>query len=325
MRHAATTLALAAMVVFALAAEASAATSTWDGGGGDTDWFNALNWNDVTGDLVDDVPTGADNVSIDGAYTVDITQTGALGKKVAVKGGATLNVNMPNSTDSVKFDAFQFFTGTVNLMGEGFLAKPSGGTGMPWLYGCDGGGHTGVLNVMGNFNAKIENWQVGLKDNCDFTVCIDGSTSNPNGWHYRVDNLSTTKFVFDPNGVSPITLTKGIELDADLGYDSDPAQGGYLIVDLTNYLLGDPLKSFTLLDAPAGTLAPGEEFLTETLITGVVILGGNPTIGSATIRYDTDNCDIIIDIAAPVPEPVSGLAVILGVAALGRYARRRRF
>jgi hypothetical protein len=324
-RRTGASLPVAMVVVLALAGHAVAATSTWDGGGGDTDWFNAANWNDVTGDGNDDVPTGADNVSIDGAYTVDVTQSGALGKKVAVRGGATLNVNMPNAADFVKFDALQFFTGTVNLKGKGYLAKPSGGTGLPWLYGCDGGGHTGVLNVSEDFNAKIENWQVGLKHNCDFTACIIGSTPNPSGWNYRVDNLSTTKFVFDANGVSPITLTSNIELDADLGSDSDPAEGGYLVVDLTNYVLGDPMKTFTLLDAPASKLAPGEEFLSETFIMGAAILGDNPTIGSATIRYDTDNCDILIDLQAPVvPEPVSALAVVLGIGAIGRYVCRRR-
>ena len=66
--------------VLLLPAVAAAATTSWTGGGADSDWFNASNWDSG-------VPGAGDNAIIAGSPSVDLTNaTAALGS-VAVSGG----------------------------------------------------------------------------------------------------------------------------------------------------------------------------------------------------------------------------------------------
>ncbi len=58
----------------------------WDGGGGDTNWNNALNWN------FDLIPTSADAVTI-GAFVVNIGAVGGAVDTLSLTAGGLLNVN----------------------------------------------------------------------------------------------------------------------------------------------------------------------------------------------------------------------------------------
>jgi hypothetical protein len=62
-----------------------AGTVTWDGGGGDTNWNTAANWDSGT------VPAANDTVIIDNAGTVNVDVNLASGLDVTVSGSSTLN------------------------------------------------------------------------------------------------------------------------------------------------------------------------------------------------------------------------------------------
>ncbi len=111
----------------------------------------------------------------------------------------------------------------------------------------------------------------------------------------------TTKFVAG-SGFSTLKVTTDVQIES----------GSPLVIDLGTLSTGGV---WTLIDGDSG-LDVGEVFADSYL-----------NLGSWTTNliYDTQNSDVILEVTAPaIPEPVSALAVILGVGALGRYARRRR-
>ncbi|NLF29761.1 MAG: hypothetical protein GX591_02600, partial [Planctomycetes bacterium] len=92
MRTTKTILTPAIVIVLALAAPALSATVNWDGGGGDGDWANPLNWTD------DAVPAPGDVVSTDGA-------AGVTARSVAVDAGGEYHL--------------RDFTGTLAVLAVG--------------------------------------------------------------------------------------------------------------------------------------------------------------------------------------------------------------
>ncbi len=87
-------------------------THTWTGNGGDTDWFNASNWN------ANSVPDATSDVLIPSGFVVDITTSGAALDLMTIEANATLEVNNSITITTgieIQTDGYVLFTlGTLS-------------------------------------------------------------------------------------------------------------------------------------------------------------------------------------------------------------------
>ncbi len=83
----------------------------WDGGGGDFNWFNALNWSG------DSLPTSTDNVSINIAGTPTVT--------IGTGAGAVVNTMVSNESIALSSGSFTLTSGNSSMNGDLLF---SGGT-----------------------------------------------------------------------------------------------------------------------------------------------------------------------------------------------------
>jgi hypothetical protein len=144
------------------AAPAGAATKTWDGGGGNTSWNTAANWNP------DGVPGASDDVIIDVPGDISITYSGATTTILSLSSTESLAISSGSLTVSgamsVSGSLSVASSGTLNLNGSstaGSLSQTGGTL-----------GGSGTLTVSGALS-----WTGGTMSGTGTTVSASGGTA----------------------------------------------------------------------------------------------------------------------------------------------------
>ncbi len=281
---------------------------SWDNDSADGQWSTALNWTNDNAEGADNEVPVADSTAVlnvnGDTVTIDERQPATAGDyfKVEVSGtNMTINIltggelyassqSFIDNGSALNVDASKLETGKWQLRG-GLMVLKNGATYLGT--GNDFEHKGGVLQLEGSGNS------------------FDATGGDEFAFGRQGD--ATIKWIADPNGITTLFVNDY--------WGEDGARD--VEIDVSAMTLSHGM-TLLLIDALEGLNESGGGFLDETFTSTVV--SGSGAFGWEVL-YDVDNDDISIrfsDPALAIPEPVSALAVMLGVGALGRYVRRRR-
>ncbi|MGJ8655440.1 MAG: PEP-CTERM sorting domain-containing protein [Akkermansiaceae bacterium] len=149
----------------------NAQAALWDGGGADTEYSTALNWDD------DLAPAAGTTATINGLFTVDRT-VDSNSNRINVEGGATLNITAGNHSDSASGNTTRNYigngsTGTVNVSGASTVYN----VGHIVVVGNGAAGNGTITQTDGSFAAsRGGNSFMGIAGGSSMEVGVGGAT-----------------------------------------------------------------------------------------------------------------------------------------------------
>lgn len=197
-------LLLFTFVLTATCFQLNAATVTWDGGAGTTDWFDVLNWD------TDALPTSADDVDLDG-NTVVLTASTTV-QRVYAGGSSDLTINVGITLTITGFagDDGLEIQGSASVTNNGTIAisniTGAAGDGL-YVKGEFSNSATGTLTVdgTGEYNIYV---QGGTFTNNGTITLTNFGNSNSDRDGIAVDDNGGTGGTFNNNaGTITITMT----------------------------------------------------------------------------------------------------------------------
>ena len=293
----------------------TAQTHIWTGNGGDTDWFNANNWNANT------VPTAISEVMINGNFVVNIQGNQAEVTNVHIKNEGILVIEGGLEASSLLIigtDAsLEFVNGTIS--GGGTLVN------------------NGLLKIEGNFTRTFEN--LTLNNNAQFLITQSNITEVRN----TVINNNSTGVLdiasvggFLQQNTSSVLNNFGVLKKSPDGLN--PIGNFYLILEINNEGVIDVQEDqILLLLAGSSTftnfeggliVGNGTYDITTTFINaGTVSPGNSPEIGSLDItnNFSLNSGIIEIDMAGTQPGQFDLISVTGGPSMDGIIAVNLQF
>jgi len=191
---------------------AFAATVTWDGGGGDTDWMNALNWD------TDMIPTSADDVDIEDATVVlsnstTVQRIDLFGSAdLTIDAGVTLTIDGFTGNDDgfdVNNSAAVTNDGTLNI------SNIVGGSAADGLYVRGTFMNNGIvtINNIGQHGLFVQ--RGNFTNNTGATITVtDAGQANSDGDNLYVDDSSGALGLLTNNGTINLNKTNTTGDDA---------------------------------------------------------------------------------------------------------------
>lgn len=290
------------LALIAITSNSSAFAAEFIGASG-SDYNTGSNWD--TGGVPGsgngtDAGSGLEDARIDGSTDFAVLSSGStpIADDVVVLRGGRLDI----TGGTLNFD-------NRLLLRDASTVNHSGGTftGPSFLLGSNDNTPGSNYNLSGSGVVTATTLVVGNNVGSASTFTITGNAASVTAsTKYTARNGGTQKFVSSATGFTTINTGNIDLINAD---------NITLTVDLSALVITSDV-TFTLINSTSGLTAL-ETFTTATII-GVA---SNPTVNAASIRYDTVNSDVLLDVTF-IPEPSTTLLLLSGLGAL--TLRRRR-